>query len=117
MTKSEAGMLGAIKTKKHWIDRYNDNPKICASCEKCLPYTKRKNKFCDHSCSASFNNKGIVRNANGDFVGKSRKRNFCVFCNGQIKGWSEKYCSQVCHKKDQWSKIRQEIETTGVAPF
>ena len=42
------------------VDSYNKNPKICKYCGKIIPYEKRDNDFCNHSCSASFNNKGII---------------------------------------------------------
>ncbi len=36
---------------------YNSNPKKCKECGLNLPYEKRNNLFCNHSCSASYNNK------------------------------------------------------------
>ena len=56
MNHSEAGKLGAIKTHKTLIERYEKSPRICLSCGKILPYELRKNKFCGHSCAATYNN-------------------------------------------------------------
>lgn len=44
---------------------YNLDPKLCAFCNKPLPYDKRRNKFCGHSCSAKMGNKGLVKNPKG----------------------------------------------------
>ena len=38
-------------------EKYNSNPKICLECLKPLDYDKRKNKFCNSSCSATYTNK------------------------------------------------------------
>jgi len=67
-TYAEAGRLGGMATKKvtqkqivEKIKQYDKNPKICKKCKQPLPYNKRKNTFCDRSCSASFNNRGVNR--------------------------------------------------------
>ena len=64
MIHSEAGKLGAIasrdtiiKNKNERIASYNKNPKLCGNCKCKLPYDKRYNKYCSHSCSAQNNNK------------------------------------------------------------
>ena len=41
---------------------YLTNPNLCKFCNKPIPYEKRINKFCNHSCSASFNNINVGRN-------------------------------------------------------
>jgi hypothetical protein len=56
MSKSEAGTLGALRTIEVFKQRYLENPKQCKHCQTILPHSKRKNKFCDRSCAASFNN-------------------------------------------------------------
>ena len=63
MNKSEAGRLGAIKSSilakervlKN-IEKYLLDPNICKHCSCIIPYDKRSNLFCNHSCSASYNN-------------------------------------------------------------
>lgn len=44
--------------------KYNLDPKLCACCNEPIEYAKRKNKFCNSSCSATKNNQGINRNSN-----------------------------------------------------
>ena len=63
MNKSEAGKLGAIKSTLlakqkvlQNIERYLLDPIVCKHCKSVIPYEKRSNIFCDHSCSASYNN-------------------------------------------------------------
>jgi hypothetical protein len=41
---------------------YYKNPILCKYCGKIIVFSKRKNLFCDHKCSASHNNIGIARN-------------------------------------------------------
>ena len=61
---SEAGKLGSIASyskrqelKQKRIEKYNYNPTKCKFCGRALDYKHRRNKFCNSSCSASFNNK------------------------------------------------------------
>lgn len=42
-------------------EKYYLTPKLCLNCGEIIPYESKANKFCGHSCSASFNNKGTVR--------------------------------------------------------
>lgn len=39
------------------ISEYNSNPKKCKECKEPLPYDSKQNKFCNHSCAASYQNK------------------------------------------------------------
>lgn len=65
-------------------------------------------KFCNRSCAASFNNKGIIRNPNGEGGFKTDNRgignnggglktkpNYCKECNIRVKPRSL-YCSNEC---------------------
>lgn len=91
--------------KQKRILAYKLNPTLCAFCNFSLPYNKRHYKFCNHSCAASHNNKGTVRN------GLLRKKE-CKVC-GTITS-NEIYCSSICHRSFEWDKLKKEIETTGV---
>lgn len=45
-----------LKAKPVTRQDYNKNPKKCKYCGEIIPFEKRKNNFCNHSCSASYNN-------------------------------------------------------------
>lgn len=69
LSKSEAGRLGAIasidKTQQLYqsrISAYLEAPNCCTECKNILPYNNRKSKFCNRSCSATYNNRGKTRN-------------------------------------------------------
>lgn len=64
MSESEAGKLGAAKSKitrekrkLKDIEDYGANPKLCPCCNNPIPFEKRKNKFCSQSCAATYTNK------------------------------------------------------------
>lgn len=103
MSRSEAGKLGAEKTRLLWLERYSKNKSFCACCNLELPYDKRHNKFCNHSCSASFNNK---------LKGENKKDQICEWCETTIENGKnlQKFCSKKCwgeHKRHQ-TKIKIE---------
>lgn len=60
---------------------YYENPKLCKCCEAIIPYERRVNEFCGHSCSATFNNTGRVRKQKEeDFdVSKARKKRYRIY--------------------------------------
>jgi hypothetical protein len=98
MDRSEAGKRGWEKTghllnewreeRSHKIrEAYELNPKLCQFCGAKLPFEKRRSKFCNHSCSASFNNQGVTRHIKGSKVcscGKPKKpsNKYCSECSG-----------------------------------
>lgn len=95
ISREDAGRLGAVKTNQILQERYQErlikykeNPSICQYCNQHLSYKFRKNKFCNQSCSASFNNKNKT---------KLDKRK-CLFCSNDIDSYNNKrkYCSQKC---------------------
>jgi len=45
-----------IFRSKEYIDKYNQNPKLCKHCNLTIPYEKHYNNFCNQSCAASFRN-------------------------------------------------------------
>jgi len=108
MTRSEAGRLGAEKTKQIWLQRYAKQPNHCVFCKEVLPYSKRHNKFCNQSCAASFNNKGVCRNSKKPF-------NECLNCQKSTK--NKTFCSLRCHHEHFWKKKKKEIESSGEAPY
>ena len=70
--------------------KYEENPKKCKFCGKIIPYEKRVNDFCSHSCAASFNNVGIVRN--GEAL---PEHSYCLNCGKEITR-GNKYCNNTC---------------------
>jgi hypothetical protein len=94
LTHKESGSLGWLKTKPiHEAafelrkQKYNSYPKLCLYCQSILCYEKRFSKFCNHTCSATFNN--IKR-------GKLEKN--CVCCDIKFipKHKTTKFCSKQC---------------------
>jgi hypothetical protein len=63
-----ANQNGALEKANHrWVGfrkKYEESPKLCKKCNQPISYEKRRNSFCSHSCSASFNNVGVNRHKN-----------------------------------------------------
>ena len=98
------------------IELYNLNPKICCFCFKNIIYDKKNSKFCNHSCSASFNNKNHTSKRNFSQQGlinikntkilqhqKSKKKyelnkTLCVICKKSLpyNKRTNKSCSKLC---------------------
>lgn len=76
------------------------NPK----CKKAIPHKKRKNIFCNSSCSASYNNtKRIVSNKTKAKMSKSNgnkgKKYYCKHCTKIIDTKRKRiFCSRNCNK-------------------
>lgn len=94
----EIGRLGGIAYHKNLHDRcvrkYNLNPRHCKTCTTVIPYEKRRNTYCNHSCRAKTTNVGIVRNTcNRNLMGQK-----CLQCGSMIIGVDHprKYCSSNC---------------------
>jgi len=88
-------------------EEYSNNPKLCPYCDQPIPYEKRRNKYCNHSCAASFNNVGVTRNINS---GKFKKK-LCAECG--IITYNIKFCSRKCFNKNQ-RKALEEIMEAGL---
>lgn len=106
MSKSEAGKLGAEKTKlilaakkQKRIDEYNKNPKICPACQKPLSYddSLRKKKFHNQSCSASYNNS------------KRKHLPTCLNCENKVNATNNVYCSLQCQQDYNWEKRKLKV--------
>ena len=120
LTFSEAGKLGAIKTKEIMfarkqqnINNYLNNPKLCNHCQSVIPYEKRVNNYCSQSCAATKNNIGRIKNLQGlngktVFTKKDKKiKNVCLNCKKECK---RKYCSVQCQASLTWKQTKQHIE-------
>lgn len=117
----ERGRKGAEHTKEYSAKFRNDNitaylknPSRCKQCDNIIPYDIKGNTFCNHSCSAKYNN-SLRGNKEPKNAESSARRKFsynkltynCLQCgverpyNHRI---SNKYCSQTCqhlHKRNQ----------------
>lgn len=81
------------------IEKWQRENKHCPSCDARIPYEKRGNRFCSHSCAASYNNLGVRRH------GKPKEaRGACVFCGNSLRKGQTKYCSSPCMKEYRHKK-------------
>lgn len=102
LKKGQAGYLAAKEkilnvTKERSIKRRKEFSKQCLYCGNDIPYEKRRSKFCNHSCAASYNNKGTVRNGNPiDNV-------FCLNCQNPISR-RQKYCCKNCQQEYEYKQ-------------
>lgn len=74
-------------------EKYLSSPTYCRQgCMNPLPYERRKEKFCSHSCRATFHNllKGTER--------------FCLFCENSVGKNATKYCSRRCQQDFHYQK-------------
>lgn len=80
----------------------------CLQCANKIPKNFENKKFCNRSCSASYNNKGVMRNEygiggfdsntirNGNNGGERKPaERYCLQCKSKVKG-KNKYCSNKC---------------------
>lgn len=107
MSRSEVGKLGFQASKKiheeSYVNRqksYLNNPTLCSFCSEALPYTKRRNKYCNSSCSAKSRNKRRVYK-------KFHKPKFCLNCGISVPT-RNLYCSNVCHQAYKWEYLKAE---------
>lgn len=85
--------------------KYIAQKKTCLSCGKNIPFKKRANKFCNHFCAATFNNKKIDRH--------KTKLKKCLWCKKQVKRHTSKYCSLSCFREHQFKIRYTKIEKDG----
>lgn len=112
MNKSEAGKLGFAKTSAQLAQhrerqkaeahlKYEQNPKYCLNCNTQIPYEKRYGKFCNASCSASYNNRINPKRV-------SSKSAVCSCGNPKLR--TNKYCDE-CAQNHVYHKISSLEET------
>jgi endogenous inhibitor of DNA gyrase (YacG/DUF329 family) len=110
--------IGGLTFKNIKIrEDYEKNKSSCLKCGEFIPYEKRKNKFCSHSCAAAITNLGRIvddehkdkvrksilewRKENPDKVEKSQHINLtCQHCSSIFSvppsGDKRKFCSRKC---------------------
>lgn len=84
-----------------WLSEKKQKPKkYCLYCGKEITNGDSRKKFCNNSCAASYNNKGVVRNGN------KREDKYCLNCgillnknNNKTKFCSNKCQKEYCHKE------------------
>lgn len=79
-------------------ESYEANPKLCLQCGKPIPYEHRDNKFCDSSCAASYNNKGVIKRS-------KKELRYCLCCGKELNTHQSKYCSNECqsrYEQQEW---------------
>lgn len=115
MDYSAAGALGAkaalesIKQKRITnIENYNKTPKLCKFCRSIIEYDKRYNDYCNHSCSAKYQN--LIKE-----IGSSFSKRNCLYCNvSLINVNASKYCSRD-HMFAFWWDLKKESVKNGLA--
>jgi uncharacterized CHY-type Zn-finger protein len=90
---SSGGKAAAIVLRQKALDRYYANPTFCLECGKMLTVkinqkvqSVREKKFCNHSCSANFNNRKYAKIVLCEICGQPvektsrRQRKWCNAC-------------------------------------
>lgn len=84
-----------------WLKEKSTKPKrYCLYCGKEIVGGDYRKKFCNHSCAASYNNKGVVRN------GKPKNKQ-CLYCGKELKKGQTKFCSSEHQKLYRYSEYIQ----------
>lgn len=114
MNKSEAGRLGyeaSRKTieirKEERRTKYYLSPALCKHCNSILSYKNKHKKFCNSSCSATYNN-----------IKRGQKKYNCISCNIEIDRRNKKFCSHICqqnYRHEERRPLFQSGELSGRA--
>lgn len=109
MNRSDAGKLGAAKSKETWAkkvekarEEYLLNPTLCNFCSNPLTYERKRDKFCNRSCSAKYNNLGVRRHPLKESLP-------CIYCGEPLPKQRTKFCSNDCLKANRASQVKEEI--------
>jgi hypothetical protein len=132
----------AESLSREFVKEYESNPKYCLCCNKKIPYEKKGNKYCNHSCAATHTNPTSVRGSYNvsesgrKSLSKSALKNFhgiegdnivmikdipinCKGC-GKLVSYQKRvlYCSSECKKKHKrkhltaYTKYRADAQFT-----
>lgn len=101
-------------------EEYQSNPKVCLVCSKPVPFEKRRNKFCGHSCSASYTNTGRRHTESTKRkISASRpkiypfSKVYFITCKGCQATISNRSCRQVyCSTCKKIDKVRYKRESS-----
>jgi hypothetical protein len=118
-----------------YVNAYNAAPSLCEQCSNPLPYDKRKNRFCDRSCSATVSNSLFPRRKKIPMEEMRAKRiskkilipiesiaaRFCKQCNVELnKGTQTYFCCSHCSEENSRQKAIEKIkngEKVGIRPL
>lgn len=106
LSESEAGKLGALKTKQIYLERkqnqieeYNLNPNYCLNCGKIISFEKRFNKCCCRSCAVSYGNKFHSKDSRKNQALKLKKEK--IIKENKLKPKKITYCKYCGAPKGQ----------------
>lgn len=90
-----------ICNEQGWkIPTWYNRARYCLKCGRPIIGGDPRKKFCDHSCAASYNNRGVVRN------GEPRNKK-CLYCGEDLKPSQKSFC---CHEHQTLYKYKEYIE-------
>lgn len=122
---SLAAKQAANLLKERIFSEFTLNPKLCKFCSVPLPFEKwykdKDLKFCNRSCSASFNNATRIVHDRKPIISSApqyTKISFCCQCNKVFQrnySKSSKTCSTICKNK-LLSRIQQDRIESGWNP-
>lgn len=116
MNPSDAGKRGYEKTRhilekqgeertRNAIERYEVAPKHCLYCGEKIVFERRRAKFCNSSCSASYNNQG--RNRHTNRIRLMVRTEVCSCGKPKLK--RNKYCDE-CATKHVYQRKDSTVE-------
>jgi hypothetical protein len=115
LTVQQRNVKGAARNRELAAERklaYEADPVLCKHCTSPLPYGKQRNVFCGKSCSAAFNNVGIVHNSGGvNSVQNRRTKRPCANCTTDT--FNVRFCNMGCLKEHRRKERENHIAETG----
>lgn len=115
ISPAEAGKIGgansAISSKIRMNERiveHNINPTCCKFCNKGLPYLKREQKFCSHSCRAKYQNSKRGKKITWTCVGCGKTET--VLSHKKKKYGSNSDTKKYCDNNCQAMKIEKDTD-------
>lgn len=110
-SKAESGALGIAKSritiaalKEKRIEEYNKDPSICKCCSKTLSYENRKKSFCNHTCSAIFNNKKRATLVKWNCCGCGKEHNTLPY---KVKKYCGHSCKHLITKQESFERLKE----------
>jgi len=102
---TETQRLNREKKDKLARKEYKKNPTRCKCCDAKFPFEKRHNKFCDSSCSATFNTTGRIRS--------KKKPGKCKYCKKELSNCVKHFCDSDCFQAYRKKQADDKIKKKG----